>query len=302
MHGSTNWQAVSFDWNQVRAFLATAEEGSLSAAARALGLTQPTLSRQVTALEESLGVTLFERGTRVMALTDTGRELIAHVRAMGDAATRLSIAASGQSRSVEGHVRLTATPAFATYHLPRMLSRLRAIAPGISVDIVASNDVRDLTRREADIAVRHGRPSHADLIAKRVGDMSAHLYASAAYLERVGVPRDATECAALDFVGFESAARTVEILGMFGVPIEERSVRVSTESGTVIVALVRQGLGISVMTRDAEKLFPDLRRVLPELAPIPVPIWLSTHRELRTSPRIRVVFDLLAEEIGRGGW
>jgi DNA-binding transcriptional LysR family regulator len=110
-----NWNAVSFDWNQVRAFLATVEEGSLSAAARALNQTQPTLSRQVTALERDLGVTLFERGPRTMALTDTGIELLDHVRAMGEAAARLSLSASGQSQAIEGQVSITATDMTATY-------------------------------------------------------------------------------------------------------------------------------------------------------------------------------------------
>ncbi|MEM7543455.1 MAG: LysR family transcriptional regulator [Pseudomonadota bacterium] len=121
-----NWQAISFDWNQVRAFLATAEEGSLSAAARALGSTQPTLSRQVSGLEQELGVTLFERGHRAMVLTGAGLELLEHVRVMGEAATRISLAASGQAQAIEGKVTLTATEFFANYHLPSIVARTRA--------------------------------------------------------------------------------------------------------------------------------------------------------------------------------
>ena len=173
-----NWQAISFDWNQVRAFLATVEEGSLSAAARALGQTQPTLSRQVSGLEQDLGVTLFERGPRTMTLTDAGVELVDHVRAMGEAAAYLSLAASGQSQAIEGHVSITATDMMATYLLPTMLNRLRESAPNIIVELIASNDVRDLIKREADIAIRHARPDQADLIAKLVGNVSAQLYAS----------------------------------------------------------------------------------------------------------------------------
>ncbi|MEQ9004201.1 MAG: LysR family transcriptional regulator, partial [Pseudomonadales bacterium] len=125
-----NWAAVAFDWNQVRAFLATAEEGSLSAAARVLHQTQPTLSRQVTALERALGVTLFERGHREVRLTGAGLELLEHVRAMAEAANRVSLAASGQSHAIEGHVRITATELLATHHLPAMLRKLRERAPG----------------------------------------------------------------------------------------------------------------------------------------------------------------------------
>ena len=137
-----NWQSISFDWNQARAFLATAEEGSLSAAARALGQTQPTLGRQVSALEEDLGVTLFERAGRSLSLTQSGLELLDYFRAMGDAAGRISLAASGRSQAIEGHVSITATNVMATYHLPAVLKQLREIAPGIEIDVVASNDHR----------------------------------------------------------------------------------------------------------------------------------------------------------------
>ena len=108
------WQSVAFDWNQVRAFLVTAEEGSFSAAARALGLTQPTLGRQVAALEDYLGVTLFERLGRSLSLTQSGLELLDHVRAMGDAASRISLTASGQSQRIEGQVCITATDVLET--------------------------------------------------------------------------------------------------------------------------------------------------------------------------------------------
>ena len=139
-----NWLSVSFDWNQARAFLATAEEGSLSAAARALGQTQPTIGRQVAALEEDLGVTLFERVGRSLALTQSGLELLDHFRAMGDAASRISLTASGQSQAIEGQVSITATPVLATYRLPAILKRLRDEAPGIVIEIIASHSSRAL--------------------------------------------------------------------------------------------------------------------------------------------------------------
>ena len=119
-----NWDTADFDWNQARAFLATAEEGSLSAAARALGVTQPTLSRQVSALEEKLGITLFERGPRMTSLTSAGLEVLDHVRAMHEAAAKLSLSASGQSQAVAGLVRIATTDTLACCHLPNMLLRL----------------------------------------------------------------------------------------------------------------------------------------------------------------------------------
>ena len=294
-----NWQSVSFDWNQARAFLATAEEGSLSAAARALGQTQPTLSRQVAALEAELGVTLFERVGRSLALTRSGLDLLDHFRAMGDAASRISIAASGQSQTIEGHVRITATNIVATYHLPAVLKRLRETAPGIEVDVVASNDVRDLTRREADIAIRHGRPDQPNLIAKLVAESNAHLYASKAYLDRHGRPGTADELSELDFIGFEAPEQVVDLLNAHGLSLTRRNCRLTTVSGTAMLEYAKQGLGIGIFVAETAALVPDLERVLPDLRPFPVPTWLATHRELHTSRRIRLVFDLLAESFTR---
>lgn len=292
-----NWQAITFDWNQVRAFLATAEEGSLSAAARALGQTQPTLSRQVAGLEDTLGVVLFERGPRTMVLTEAGREVLAHVRAMGEAATRVSLAASGQSQQVEGVVSVTATNLFATHYLPPILAHLREAAPGIMVNVITSNDVRDLTRREADISIRHARPEQPDLIGRLVSETTARLYASRGFIERHGAPETLEELAEVPFVGFEVADRLVPILQSLGLDIRESNIAATTASGSLLIALVRQGIGVSILTQDTAERCPDLVEVFPSLTPIPVPVWLVAHRELHTSRRIRVVFDALADAL-----
>ncbi len=290
-----NWQAVSFDWNRARAFLATVEEGSLSAAARALGLTQPTIGRQVAALEQDLGVTLFERVGRSLALTQSALELLDHFRAMGDAASRVSLTASGQSQSIEGQVTITATTMMATYHLPAVLKRIRAAAPAIEIEIVASNDVRDLRRREADIAIRHVRPEQPDLIARLVCETTGHLYASKEFLDRHGRPSTPGELSEAEFIGFDDSERMIEVLNGIGLSLTRRNFRISTASGIVILELIRQGLGIGALTRDIAAQWPCLEQVLPDLDPIRVPIWLVTHRELHTSRRIRLVFDMLAE-------
>ena len=235
-----NWQNVAFDWNQARAFLVTAEEGTLSAAARALGLTQPTLGRQVAALESNLGVTLFERVGRSLSLTQAGLELLEHVRAMGEAASRVSLVASGQSQSIEGKVSITATNVMATYHLPPVLKRLREMVPAIEIEIVASNEVRDLQRREADIAIRHGRPEQPDLIAKLVGETSAHLYATKEYLEKIGRPETPSDLAGADFIGFEHPERLLPALQGLGLPVKREDFKLVSASGTVMIALAKQ--------------------------------------------------------------
>ena len=295
-----NWQSVSFDWNQARAFLATAEEGSLSAAANALGLTQPTLSRQVASLEDNLGVMLFERVGRSLALTQTGIDLLDHFRAMGEAAGRISLTASGQSQAIEGRVSISATDIMATYHLAPMVKKLHQIAPGIEIELTASNSLSDLTRREADIAVRHVRPEQPELIAKLVTEARAHLYASTEFLDKVGRPEKLSDLSSLDFVGVDTNhSRLVMELNARGIPVSQDNLKMTTASGTVLLALVREGLGFSILPYDLCSTMPELEIVLPDLDPIYFPVWLVTHRELNTSRRIRVVFDLLAEELAK---
>lgn len=289
------WQAISFDWNQARAFLATAEEGSLSAAARALGQTQPTLSRQVRALEADLAVTLFERVGRSLVLTQAGIELLDHFGAMRDAAGRVSLAASGRSQAIEGHVSITATNFMATFYLPAVLKKIRKAAPNIELEIITSNAVQDLTRREADIAIRHGRPNQPDLIARLVGETTAHFYASPEFLDEFGRPETMEELSALEFIGFENPDRMIPFLNDLGLSLSRDNFWVTTTSGTMLLELLRQDFGVSILTRDTAALVPDLECVLPSFDGIPVPVWLVTHRELHTSRRIRLVYDMLAD-------
>ena len=293
-----NWAAVSFDWNQVRAFLATVEEGSLSAAARALRLTQPTLGRQVAALEAALDVVLFERIGRSLTLTPSGLELLDHVREMGEAANRISLAATGQSQAIEGLVRITASYAMSAYVLPPILKRLRKIAPGIEVEVVATNALRDLRHREADIAIRHVRPDHPDLIARLVRETSAHLYAATSFLDVVGRPEVAQDVSHFDFIGFEVNDRLLNGLNALGLDLTRHNFRLISDSGAVAWEMVRQGLGVGVMMREIADVTPEVEQILPGLDPIPVPVWLATHRELNTSRRIRLVYDLLADALG----
>ncbi len=292
-----NWDSVAFDWNHVRAFLAACEEGSLSAAARALRQTQPTLSRQVTGLEQSLGVTLFERGHRRLQLTAAGFELLEHVRAMTEAANRVSLAASGQSQAIEGRVSITATEMLATYYLPPMLRKLREQAPGIVVEVVASDQVRDLIRREADIAIRHTQPAQPDLIARRIGFLRGRIYAARLLLDEVGMPRSFEDLADQDFVGIDDTEALIAGLREQGLELRLEQFRVRAASGNCMLQLIREGLGFGFLPMDTGGLFDDLVCVLPELFDPEIPVWLLSHRELHTSRRIRVVYDLLAAEL-----
>lgn len=293
-----NWQTVSFDWNQARAFLATAEEGSLSAGARALGLTQPTLSRQVAALEDNLKVLLFERIGKSLELTQSGLELLEHFRAMGAAANNISLTASGQSQAIEGRVTITATDLMAAFYLPPVLKTIQEKAPLIEIELVISNDIRDLTRREADIAIRHVRPEQPSLIAKRIGERVAHLFASSAYLDRIGRPKTRQDYSNAAFIGIGDVDRALEGYKACGLDLSPANFKLMVNSGTVAWELVKQGLGISMMPREYYALVDGVEMVLPEWEGISYPVWLVTHRELNSSRRIRMVFDLLAEALG----
>ena len=294
-----DWSPLLFDWNQVRAFLATAEEGSFSGAARALKSTQPTVGRQIDALEASLGITLMERTPRGPVLTDAGRELVEHVRAMKDAASLFSIAAAGRSQETFGEVSVTANDLLAETLLPGMVAKLRSEAPGIIVQIIASNDVQDLTVREADIALRHARPDQPDLIAKHVVDLRANLYASSDYLNRKSRPSKLSDLSGLELVGSPNTDRMVSALAQMGVEVLPDNFVSKSASGSVLWALVKQGVGAAMIPEalgDREK---GIERVLPDFSSMPFPIWLVTHRELRTSKKIRLVYDFLASEIPR---
>jgi DNA-binding transcriptional LysR family regulator len=288
----------NLDWNQLKAFLETAETGSLSAAARKLGLTQPTLSRQVAAIEQSMGVTLFERVGKTMALTPTGLDLLEHARAMGAAAEALDLAATGRSQAVGGVVSVSASDAVATFLLPPLVKKLRDREPGIAVEVIPSNALSDLLRREADIAVRHVKPEQPELIARHLREASAHFYASEEWVKTHGHPRSAEEATRLPFVGSDRSGQYLAYLRMHGLPLSEANFSCYADHSVAHWALVRQGMGIGAMMEEIARDTPRVVRVLDDVPPVHFPIWLVSHRELRTSRRIRVVFEALAQGLG----
>ena len=293
-----NWQAIKFDWNQVRAFLATAEEGSLSAAARALGQTQPTLGRQVAALEEALGVVLFERVGKSLSLTPAGREMLTHVRAMRDAAERLSLSATGHAQDISGTVRITASDIFSATILPPVLARIREAAPLLTIEVIADNAIQDLQRREADIAIRNVRPTEPELTARLLQDADAAFYAAPSYIQKHGHPRGPGDIAHHSFIAFGDAAQMVAYLKDYDLDLRPEQFPLSCENGLVAWEFVRQGLGITPMSVAVAREC-NVVRVLEEIRPITFPVWLTTHRELHTSRRIRLVYDLLADAFSR---
>lgn len=287
------------NWNLIRAFQATLDEGSLSGAARALGLTQPTLSRQVSALEAALKVTLFERVGRRLELTEAGRALVEHADAMGRSAQDFALAAAGQTTTIEGTVSVSASDAVAFYLLPGILARARAEWPGIAVEVISSNALSDLRRREADIAIRHVRPEQPELIARFLREATAGFFASRDWIARHGHPRTGEDLRPGSLIGFERSDRYADHLRALGVHVDVHSFPAFSESSIVSWQLARAGLGITPIMHEIAESMPDMVEVLVDVPTITFPLWLVAHGELRTARRVRAVFDILAEELGR---
>ncbi|GAA5214136.1 LysR family transcriptional regulator [Corallincola platygyrae] len=293
---------MQFDWNRARAFLVTAEEGSLSAAAKVLNMTQPTLSRQVAALEQELGISLFERVGRGLELTPSGEQLLEHVQAMGEAASALSLGARGRTQTLEGDICISATETMAAFVLPTVIQTLREKAPAVNIKIVASNMASDLRRREADIAIRGFRPTEPNLIAKKLGQIQVNFYATAEYLEKLGNPQKPELFHDADFIGFDQNAPYVERLNELGFRLTDANFPVTTENHLVHWQLAKQGIGIGAMEQTIGDAEPRVVRVLPDLVPFVGEIWLVVHDELRSNRRVSMVYELLANELKTTGF
>jgi DNA-binding transcriptional LysR family regulator len=290
-------RAIKFDWNRARAFLVTAEEGSLSAAARALDMTQPTLGRQVSALEAELGISLFERTSSGLVLTPSGSDLLAQVKAMGDAATNFSLLASGRAETVEGCICISATEVIAAFTLPPIIEKLRNQWPKIEIEIIASSDTSDLSRREADIAIRNYRPTQQELIAKRIQNTQGHLYASKSYIQTLDQRQSPRDLDNAVFLGADRSNRIISYLNKFGFQLSSSNFPVIIANHLVLWEMVKHGVGIGFMTTDIGDAEPLVDRVLPRFPAFEVDTWLVAHKELKTSRRLRIVFDYLAAEL-----
>jgi DNA-binding transcriptional LysR family regulator len=216
---------------------------------------------------------------------------------MGDAANRVALTAAGQSQSIEGSICIAASEIYAALVLPPILAKLRRLQPGIHIEIVASSKASDLRRREADIAIRNFRPTEPDVVAKKIRDIPARLYATPAYLEQIGNPRLPHDLRLAEFISIDSTGAFMKGLNALGMSLTERNFPILTESYLVMWELVKHGLGIGILDGTLGDAEPRVRRALPDLEPLVFPVWLVAHREVNTSRRIRVVFDLLAEEL-----
>lgn len=288
------WIHNMLDWTLLRAFLATVDTGSLSAAAQTLGTTQPTLSRHIKELETAIGTPLFRRSVKGLEPTDAALALVDDAREMGRAAEALALKAQGKAETLSGTVRITASVVVSNLILPPIIADLRRTEPLIQIEIVASDASQNLLRRDADIALRMFDPTQNSLIARKLGDTPLGLYAAKSYTARKGRPQTMRDILDHDVIGFDRADDILRGYAAMGFPVTRHQFPVRTDDQMVCWHLLLAGAGIGFAQdllagaqSNLEKL--DLGMNLPAL-----PVWLVMHEEVRTNARIRRVADFLS--------
>jgi DNA-binding transcriptional LysR family regulator len=286
---------MDLDWSELQTLLSVARAGSFSAAARAGAISQPTLSRRIAALEGRLGVTLFARGAGGAVPTQVAEELLVHAEAMAEAAARLALAAHGREARISGIVRLTASTVMAQFHLPQMLAPVLEAEPGLEVELVASDAVDDLMRREADLAVRMFRPVQGDVIARHIGDMRLGFYASERYLARRGAPARPDDLRDHAVVGYDRSDLIRRGFAAAGYRAPRAMFRLRTDDQACAWAAAVAGCGIGIAQKALGDATLGMRQVLPDAALPTLPVWLVMHEALRGARPVRRVWDALAE-------
>lgn len=286
--------AQPIEWEWYRAFLGVLTEGSLSGAARALGITQPTVGRHIAALEKALNLVLFTRSQAGLLPTDAARALQPHAQAMASTAAALERAATGEGQGIHGVVRVTASEVIGVEVLPPVVAALRERHPALKIELVLSNRVQDLLHREADIAVRMTPPKQTQLIARHVGNIELGLHARADYLARHGTPATVEDLSGHTVIGFDKVTPFIrKALG--SMPAFSQDVfSVRTDSDLGQLAMIRTGVGIGLCQAPLARRDPALVRVLPQAFALQLGTWIAMHEDLRNSPRCRAVFDALA--------
>lgn len=288
-----------FDWALVQSFLAVLDAGSLSGAAKKLGAQQPTLSRQIASLEAQLGAPLFERTGRGVAPTTLALAIAGDARAMQCGAEQLQQRLTQQRIRTSGTVRITTSQVAASHLLPPVLAALQAAEPGIEVELVASNQLTNLLRREADIAVRMVRPAQTSLVAKKLADIPIMACAHKSYLARAGALLQPEELLRHRLVGYDRDDALRRGFAAMGFPVRREDFMLRTDDQLAYGHSVAAGAGIGFLAAHSLRWLPGVVPVLPMLRIPPMPCWLAVHREIRGSGLVRRVFDFLAEDIPR---
>jgi DNA-binding transcriptional LysR family regulator len=282
-------------WELYRSFLSVLIEGSLSGAARALGVAQPTVGRHVAALEKSLGIALFTRSQIGLMPTEAALSLRSYAEAMQSTAAALERAAASQGTGVRGTVRVTASDVIGVEVLPPIIASLRDEHPDLVLELVLTDRMQDLLRREADIAVRMARPRQELLVARRVGQIDLGLHAHQRYLSRHGTPNTMADLANHALIGFDQTTAFIRSAakGLSGWRREAFAMR--TDNNLAQLALIRSGAGIGVCQAAIARRDGSIVRLFPRHFSLQMDTWITMHENLRNSPRCRVAFDALVK-------
>lgn len=287
----------SFDWALVKSFLAVLDAGSMMGAARQLGAQQPTLSRHVAELEAQLGTSLFERTGRGVTPTAAALAIADAARQMQGGAEVLGRSLARQRDATTGSVRITTSEVAAVWLLPPALAALRAAEPGIQLELLASNTLANLLRREADIAVRMARPAQGSLIARKLGEVPIVAAAHESYLARAGVPRVPADLLQHCLIGYDRDDAILRGFAAMGMPVKREQFALRTDHQVAYGQWVAAGAGIGFVAAYNLARWPGVRPLLPMLKIPSLPCWLAVHREIRGNRVVRRVYDFLAEAL-----
>jgi DNA-binding transcriptional LysR family regulator len=282
-------------WDLYRSFLAVLDGGSLSAAARQLGLAQPTLGRHIEALEGALGFALFVRSQHGYLPTEHALQLKPYAQSLAATASALLRAASGSAEEPRGTVRVTASDVVGCEVLPPILTRLHQQYPQLQIELALSNRAQDLLRREADIAVRMLQPAQEALVARRIGAIELGLHAHRDYLARRGTPATLAELASHALIGYDHESAFIRSMKHHLGDLTRSQFALRSDSDLAQLAAVRAGFGIGICQAGVARRDPALVRVLPEAFAPRLDTWIAMHEDLRNSKRCTVVFSALAE-------
>jgi DNA-binding transcriptional LysR family regulator len=286
------------DWSLYRSFLAVLRERSLSAAARALGLTQPTLARHIDALEAAMGFELFTRSQQGLAPTEAALELAPYAESLAANAAAILRTASGLGRAVKGTVRITASEIVGAEILPPMLAGLRRTYPALEFEVILSDAVDNLLRRDADIAVRMVEPVQEALLVKRLGAVKLGLHAHRDYLARAGTPATLDDLVRHSLIGFDRATPALRAMRSRIPGADAMRFAFRADSNVAQLRAIQAGFGIGVCQAKLADRDAGLVRLFPGEFDLALDVWLAMHENLRATPRCRAVFDGLATSLG----
>lgn len=286
--------SIVADWELQRAFLAVLREGSLSRAARALGVAQPTVRRRIEDLESGLGTVLFTRSPSGLRPTDQALALVEHAEAMALAADAFVRSASASAHEIAGTVRVSASDVIAVEVLPPILGKLCAEHPRLSIELSPTNRNEDLLRREADVAVRMAAPQQEALVARRIGAIRLGVFAHQDYIERRGAPASPAETPGHALIGVERDSPVLRAVQAAGLPVGREDFSFRSDSDLAQIAALRAGLGIGICQVPLATRNPALVRLFADKFELKMETWVVCHEDLRSVARVRAVFDALA--------